>query len=176
MQMDVGLDTGPVLLARRVPIGPEDTAGTLEAKLALLGAEAIVEALAGLEAGRLTARPQPDSGVTYAQKLSREEARLDWSRTASEIERAIRAYNPAPGAYTTIDGQVLKIWGARVEAGGVPSRAPGEVLDRQDDTLAIACGTDILCVAELQRASGRRQTAAEFLRGHPLSPGTRLGT
>jgi methionyl-tRNA formyltransferase len=175
MQMDAGLDTGPVLLERRVPIAPDDTAGTLHDKLAAVGAEAIVSALTAMEMGSLPPLPQPDAGVTYAHKISRDEARVDWSRPAAEIERAVRAYDPAPGAYTSLDGQVLKIWRARAEDSRSPAN-PGEVVGTPDDMLAVACGAGILCLSEVQRAGGRRQPAAEFLRGRSVPPGTRLGT
>lgn len=175
MQMDAGLDTGPVLLERRVRIADDDTAGTLEARLAAAGAEAIVTALGAIEQGRLVARPQPEAGVTYAHKISRDEARLDWSRPAVELERAVRAYDPAPGAYTTLAGQPLKIWRACVRV-DFPAAEPGTVVSSADGMLAIACGQGTLSVSELQRAGGRRQPVAEFLRGHAIAPGTRLGT
>jgi methionyl-tRNA formyltransferase len=175
MQMDAGLDTGPVLLERRVPIAADETAGTLQEKLATLGAQAIVAALAALEQGRLPARPQPEAGVTYAHKVSRDEAHLDWSRSAVELERAVRAYDPAPGAHTTLAGQPLKIWRARAEPGDIGSGEWGTVLRSEDGSLAIACKEGILGVSELQRAGGRRQPVAEFLRGNPIAPGTRLG-
>jgi methionyl-tRNA formyltransferase len=175
MQMDTGLDTGPVLLERRVPIAANDTAGTLEAKLATAGAEAIVTALAELQEGRLVARRQPEAGVTYAHKISRDEVRLDWSRPAVELERAVRAYDPQPGAYTTLLGQPLKIWRARAEAGATNGVASGTVVESADD-LAIICGHGVLRVFELQRAGGRRQSAAAFLRGTPIASGARLGT
>jgi methionyl-tRNA formyltransferase len=176
MQMDPGLDTGPVLLERRVPIADDDTAGTLEAKLAVVGAEAIVAALAALEQGRLVAPAQSEAGITYAHKISREEARLDWSRSAIELERAVRAYDPAPGAYTTLAGEPLKIWRARAEPGDVDAGESGTVWRSAHGNLAIACGVGSLRIFELQRAGGRRQTVAEFLRGNPIAPGTRLGT
>lgn len=175
MQIDAGLDTGPVLLERRVPIADDDTAGTLEARLAAVGGEAIVAALGAIEQGRLVARPQPEAGVTYAHKISRDEARLDWLRPAVELERAIRAYDPIPGAYTTLAGQALKIWRARAESGLVAAAA-GTVVGSADGSLAVACGQGILRVTELQRAGGRRQSVAEFLRGHAIAPGQRLGT
>lgn len=175
MQMDPGLDTGPVLLERRVPIAPDETAGTLEAKLATTGGEAIVDALAALERGELRAQAQPEVGASYAHKISREEAELVWTRTATELERAIRAYDPAPGAYTTLSGQTIKVWRARTEASAPAGVEPGTVVDAAAE-LAIACGQGILRIQELQRAGGRRQLAAEFLRGTPIASGARLGT
>ena len=177
IQMDAGLDTGPVLLERRVPIEASDTAGTLRERLATIGAEAIVEVLSSLQEGRLVARPQPEAGVTYAHKISRDEARLDWSKSAVELERAVRAYNPAPGAYTTVAGQTLKIWQARAEAGDTGADAAGGVVVRSEDgVLSIACSEGLLSVYELQRPGGRRQPVAEFLRGYSMARGTQLGT
>jgi methionyl-tRNA formyltransferase len=175
MQMDPGLDTGPVLLERRVPIGADDTAATLEAKLAVTGGEAIVAALDGIERGELIPQPQPATGATYAHKITRDEARLDWSRTAIELERAIRAYNPAPGAYTTHAGQTLKIWRARADATATAAVEPGTVIANTGN-LAVACGAGILSILELQRAGGRRQQAQEFVRGTPIPSGARLDT
>ena len=163
MQMDAGLDTGPVLAQHRVPISPEDDAGTLHDKLAALGAEAMIAALGEIEAGRAHAVPQPASGVTYAAKVDKRETRLDWTRPAAELERAVRAFRPAPGATAPLGDEVLKIWRARVvEACG----APGTRVD--GDRLVVACGESALEIQELQRAGGRRMSAADFLRGRPL--------
>jgi methionyl-tRNA formyltransferase len=170
MQMDAGLDTGPVLLQKRMPITPEDDAASLHDKLAVLGAEAIVAALRELEAGRARAMPQPEEGVTYAAKIDKRDAHLDWSRPAVELERAVRALRPAPGAFGVLDGEPVKIWRARVA--GATGR-PGSILEAGQD-LVIACGEGALAVAEVQRAGGRRLGAAEFLRGHPLAPGARF--
>lgn len=174
MQMDAGLDTGPVLLVRRVPIASDETGGSLEAKLAVAGGETIVAALAAIGQGQLSSQPQSQAGVTYAHKISREEGRLAWVRTAVELERAIRAYDPVPGAYTTLGGQPLKVWRARADA-AQPGVEPGTVVDTTAD-LAVACGEGILRILELQRAGGRRQPAAEFLRGAAIVSGARLGT
>ncbi|HEU5178405.1 MAG TPA: methionyl-tRNA formyltransferase [Burkholderiales bacterium] len=170
MQMDAGLDTGPVLSRHPVPITADDDAGTLHDKLAAVGAEAIVAALADVEAGRARPVPQPASGVTYAAKVEKAEARLDWKQAASALERAIRAFRPAPGAYGLLEGEPVKIWRARVAAG---AGEPGSVLQTGDEIL-IACGEDALAVSELQRAGGRRLSASQFLRGHRLSPGARF--
>jgi methionyl-tRNA formyltransferase len=170
MQMDAGLDTGPVLLQKRIPIAAGDDAGTLHDKLAGLGADAIVAALSEVEGGRARAIPQPGTGATYAPKIEKRETRLDWSRPAVELERAVRAFRPAPGAFALLDGEPVKIWRARlVDAAG----EPGMVLRAQCE-VAIACGDHALAVSELQRAGGRRLSAAEFLRGHPLAPGARF--
>jgi len=170
MQMDAGLDTGPVLSRHPVPITPDDDAGTLHDKLAALGADAIVAALADIEAGRARPVPQPPSGQTYAAKIEKADTRLDWKQPAVALERAVRAFRPLPGAYGLLDGEPVKIWRARVvEKAG----EPGSVLHTGDDIL-IACGDAALAVSELQRAGGRRLTAEEFLRGHRLSPGARF--
>jgi methionyl-tRNA formyltransferase len=170
MQMEAGLDTGPVLLQQRVPIAPDADAGTLHEELAALGAAAIVAALAEIEAGRARATPQAGDGVTYAAKIDKRETRLDWSRPALELERAVRAFRPTPGAFALRDGEPLKIWRSRVVNG---SGQPGSVLDVQED-IVIACGERALAVTELQRSGGRRQPAAEYLRGHALAAGARF--
>lgn len=170
MQMDAGLDTGPVLLQKRVPIAADDDAGTLHEKLAVLGADAIVASLAEIEAGRARATPQPEAGATYAPKIDKRETRLDWARPAAELERVVRAFRPAPGAFALLEGEPVKIWRAQVvDAQG----APGTVLKVHDELL-IASGEGALAVSELQRAGGRRLTADEFLRGRPLAHGARF--
>jgi len=170
MQMDAGLDTGPVLMQKRIAVVPDDDAGTLHDKLAALGAEAIVAALDDIEKGRARAAPQPEVGVTYAAKIEKRETRLDWSRPATELERTVRAFRPAPGAFGLLDDQQVKIWRARVVHG---SGTPGTIL-ATDENLVIACGEEALAVSELQRAGGRRLSAAEFLRGYSLAPGARF--
>jgi methionyl-tRNA formyltransferase len=170
MQMEAGLDTGPLLSRHALAIAPDDDAGTLHDKLAVLGAEAIVMALADVEAGRARAIPQPASGATYARKIDKRETRLDWTQSASVLERAVRAYRPIPGAYAMLQAEPVKIWRARVrDAQG----EAGAVLDAQDEVV-IACGENALGVSELQRAGGRRLRAREFLRGHPLPAGVRF--
>ena len=170
MQMDAGLDTGPVLSMRALPIAPDDDAGSLHDKLAALGAETLVATLAELQAGAARATPQPPGGATYAAKIEKAETRLDWSRPALESERVIRAFRPVPGAFTLLADEVLKIWRVRVvEAKG----APGLVLEAGDE-IVVACGEKALAISELQRAGGRRQSAGEYLRGHPLPRGARF--
>jgi methionyl-tRNA formyltransferase len=168
MQMDAGLDTGPVLSQRKIEITHEDDAGTLHERLAALGAQMIVEALADLAAGRAHPVPQPLEGVTYAAKIARQETLLDWTRPASELDRAVRAFRPSPGASTLLDGQPIKIWRARVVE---RSLAPGALTGE----LVAGCGEGSLQILELQPAGGKRLLAAEFLRGHPLLPNARLG-
>jgi methionyl-tRNA formyltransferase len=176
MQMDAGLDTGPVLLKRRIPITNEDTAATLESKLATLGAECLTEALGGLERGRLVGIAQPEIGVTYAKKIAKEEARLDWKRSALDLDRAVRAYDPFPGAYTTLFGAPVKLWRARTDPTEGLVGAPGEVLESSAAGLCVACGQGVIRIHELQRPGGRRHTTQDFLRGNPIPAGTRLGT
>jgi methionyl-tRNA formyltransferase len=167
MQMDAGLDTGPVLSRQAVSISADDDAGTLHERLAELGAEMIVATLVELEHGRAQAVPQPSEGVTYAPKIGKEETCLDWKRPALELERAIRAFRPAPGARAQLEGQAIKIWRARVVDRHL---APGEVAH----DLVVGCGQGALEILELQRAGGRRQSASDYLRGHPLPRGARL--
>jgi len=164
MRMDAGLDTGPVLLQEKIPIETGDDAGTLHDKLATLGARLMVAALERIPDDP---RPQPDEGATYARKLTREDAQIDWQRPAAEIERAVRAFRPSPGAATRLGGEALKIWRARVVDG---RGAPGEVLSG----LVVACGEGAIAIDEIQRAGGRRVATAEFLRGRPLQPGDRF--
>ena len=171
MRMDAGLDTGPVLLERRIPIHARDTTGTLTEKLAGLGAEAIVEALDRLDS--LVSRAQDESKATYAAKVDKAEARIDWTQSAAEIDRRIRAFNPAPGAETTLNGGTLKIWEATVLVDG---RGPaGSVLEARDGQLLVACGAGALGIDALQRSGSRRMSASEFLRGAEVVPGTVLG-
>ncbi len=170
MVVDEGLDTGPMLLAEAVPIAAAETAETLHDRLAVLGARLIVEALEGLAAGRLRARPQPEDGVTYAAKLQRGEGRLDWRRPAAELERAVRAFSPWPGAEFEANGARIKVLAAEV-APGDPAAAPGTVLDAR---LTVACGEGALRLREVQRAGKAALDAEAFLRGFALAPGTRL--
>ncbi len=171
MQMDAGLDTGPVLSRHPVAIAADDDAGTLHDKLAELGAEAIVAALAEVEAGRARATPQPASGVSYAAKIEKRDTRLDWTQPAPMLERAVRAFRPTPGAYALLEGEPVKIWRSRVVN---VSGEPGAILEAHKE-LVVACGSQALAVAELQRAGGKRLAAAEFLRGRALAPGARFG-
>lgn len=171
MQMDEGLDTGAILAQRRLAIEPVDDTETLTARLAAVGAEMIVATLADIAAGRARAIPQAEEGASYAPKIAKDEAVIDWSRPCAEIERRIRALRPAPGAQTCWRGEPLKIW--RAECVG-RAGAPGTVLEARQ-ALVVACGEGALAVRELQRAGGRRLTAAEFLLGHQLAAGERLG-
>jgi len=168
MQMDAGLDTGPVLGQAATDITAQDDAGTLHDRLAELGAGLIVEVLADVAGGRGRAVPQPQAGVTYARKIDKRETWLDWTRPAAELERAVRAFRPAPGAATRLDGEPIKIWRARVVDQRLLPGAPS-------GDLVVGCGTGALQILELQRAGGKRLAAADFLRGHPLQPGAHFG-
>ena len=168
MQMDAGLDTGPIIAQRAVDLAPDEDAGTLHDKLASLGAEMIVAALEDIAAGRARAQPQSHPGVTYAPKVGKQEAALDWGRPAVELERAVRAFHPA---LTVIEGESLRIWRARV----VPGNAAAGTVIEAGARLVAACGEQALEILELQRAGGRRLPAAQYLRGRPIQPGTRLG-
>ncbi len=172
MKMDAGLDTGSMLAQRTLPIGEQDDAGTLHDKLAALGAEMIVAAVAGVAAGVACFAPQPSEGVTYARKIEKWESVLDWSRPATEIARVVRAMRPVPGAATTYAGETFKVWRARPVDG---IGAPGEILAADARGIVVACGEGSLAVSELQRAGGKRLTAAEFLRGKQLERGARFG-
>ena len=169
MQMETGLDTGPVLLSRALTIAADDTGGTLTGKLAQLGAGLIVEALNKLPGGELRAVAQPAEGVTYANKLSKQEAEIDWSQPAEMIERKVRAFNPFPGAQTRFRDQVIKLWQVRTETGF--SATPGQVLRADSDGILIACGADALAIVELQQAGGNRLSTVAFLAGNRIEPG-----
>ena len=171
MQMDRGLDTGPVLAAESLPIAADDTAGSLHDRLADLGARLIVSTLARLERGQLHAEPQADAGVSYAAKIVKAEAEIDWNEAAPVIERKVRAFNPLPGASTLLKGVGLKIWRARVSAAG---GVPGTILETGAKGIVVACGAQSLCVLELQRAGGKRLAPAQFLAGFHIAAGERL--
>ncbi|HUX30760.1 MAG TPA: methionyl-tRNA formyltransferase [Thiobacillus sp.] len=187
MQMDAGLDTGAMLSKTVVPILETDTAASLHDTLAAAGAAAIVAALANYPA--LVPQAQDDAQATYAAKLSKEEARLDWRQPADALARAVRAYNPAPGAWTLLDGAPLKIWSAHGVAGSGASKdtdflrasaheksdEAGTVLLAEADRLLVACGSGALALQEIQPAGGKRMTAAAFLAGRSLPAGARFG-
>jgi methionyl-tRNA formyltransferase len=174
MQMEAGLDTGPVLVSQEVAIASDETAASLHDKLAALGARCIVDCLPALERGELRGLPQPQEGVTYADKIQKSEAVIAWTKPAEALDRQIRAFNPFPAASTSLHGEPVRLWRSRVlqEMGG----PPGSVLDSSKDGIIVACGTGALCVLELQRASSKRLTAAEFLLGFPLPRGEQFGT
>jgi len=165
MQMDKGLDTGDVLLEQKTAIGPEDTAQTLHDRLATLGAQALLQVLDVLPG--VHPRKQDAAGATYAQKLTKEEARLDWSSTATELSRAVRGYNPWPVAFTLHLGQPLRIWRA-VPVTVTATQPPGTVLKAGREGIDVATGEGVLRVLELQAAGGRAQSAADFANGREL--------
>ena len=172
MQMDAGLDTGPVLAAEKVAIAPDDTAGALTSKLAQVGARLIVEALCNIN--RLTAKPQPE-GATYANKLTKSEAWLDWSSSAVQLERKVRAFNPFPIASSLLNGTTVRIWRALASGDRVADEAELGVVNAADaGGLRVTCGAGELVIMELQRAGGKRVTAREFLSGFPVQVGARF--
>ncbi|MBU6246943.1 MAG: methionyl-tRNA formyltransferase [Xanthomonadaceae bacterium] len=163
MQMEAGLDTGPVLLERRTPIGPDATGGSLHDRLSALGAEVLAEGLRRVMAGEtLTATPQPEAGATYAHKLDKAEAQLDFARPAIELERQVRAFDPWPVAEGEIAGERVRVWAARA-IGTVPGAAAGAVIAASRDGIDIACGSGALRVTAIQRAGGKRISAADYL-------------
>jgi methionyl-tRNA formyltransferase len=166
MRMDAGLDTGAMLLREAVPIGPTATGGDLTEKLAALGGRLIVETLRRLD--ELTPEPQPETGITYAKKLSRDEARLDWRADAERLERQVRAFDPWPGAFFQLGDERIRVLAAEVETG---SGAPGTVVDER---LTIACGKGVLRPTRLQRAGRGAMDTADLLRGFAIPPGTVL--
>ena len=172
MAMNQEMDAGDILLQRETPIAPDDTGGTLGERLARLGAAAIGEAIDGLQAGTLRPVPQPAAGVTFAPRIEREHCRLDWRRTAIELERQVRALAPSPSAFTTLGGKLLKVHRAALATGTGPA---GQVVAAGPDGLVVAAGTGALRLLEVQLEGRRRLSAAEFLIGHRLAPGTCLG-
>ena len=171
MQMDDGLDTGPVLMQEEIPILEDDTMGTLRDRLAELGAKLIVQALDALQAGVIKATPQSAEGVTYAAKLEKREARVDWRKGALTVNRQVRALNPSPGADARVRRVELKIWRCATATGRGNA---GEILSIGPDGLCVACGEGALVITELQRSGGKRLRAADFLRGFPLTAGERF--
>lgn len=171
MRMDAGLDTGPIVAQSRIPISKDDDAQSLHDHLAVLGARMIVDALERARDGSLRPEPQPAEGATYARKLEKGEARLDWRSPAVKLERQIRALRPSPGAFALQESAPLKVWRAEVRPG---DGEPGTVLRVDAKGILVACGENALLLTELQRAGARRLPAAEFLRGFPLRAGARL--
>lgn len=179
MQMDAGLDTGAMIEMARTPIDAHDTTATLHDKLAAQGAQLIVEALTVLErTGALSATPQSAEGVTYAEKIGKHEAALDWRRSAVELARQVRAFDPFPGGVATLDdGTALKIWAAEPVATAEPGAAaaqPGTIVDVSPQGVVIACGEGALRLTQLQKPGGKRLPVREFLAGAALAPGQRL--
>ncbi|HEY0914497.1 MAG TPA: methionyl-tRNA formyltransferase [Solimonas sp.] len=165
MRMDAGLDTGPMLLEEAIAITADTTAASLHDELQALGSRLIVEAVAGLERGGLQERTQPVDGATYARKLSKEEARIDWTRPAEEIARRIRAFNPVPVAWSELGGERLRLWLARAEAG---SGEPGTIVAADAQGIAVAAGEGIVRLQQLQWPGGKAMDAATAARGRKL--------
>ena len=172
MQMDAGLDTGDMLLVEAVPISAVDTTQSLHDRLAALGARMIVEALEAAASGGLRPRPQPADGISYAHKIEKHEAQIDWSQSAVAIDRRIRAFNPFPVAFSALGLEAIKLREATVLAQTAPVGAvPGQVLAVSDDAVDVCTGAGVLRVTRLQKAGGKALAAAEFLRGFELAPG-----
>ena len=168
MQMEAGLDTGPMLIRRSCPIGPHETAGELHDRLARLAAEVITQALPALAEARLTPEPQPAAGVTYAAKLDKAEAWIDWHQSALAIDRQIRAFNPWPIAQTRCGDQVLRIWRARPEPDRPEPAAPGTLVQADREGVAVATGEGRLWLEQAQLPGGRPLPAVELARGRAL--------
>lgn len=166
------LDAGDVILQRQIPIGPDETAGELEARLADLGAQMLVEAAALIARGEAPRLPQDHSRATYAGKISKADGELDWSRPARELVNLARAMNPWPCAFTTWEGRTLRVWRARPGSGQGP---PGRVLSAGEEGVVVAAGEGAVVLLEVQPEGRRRMTSGEFLRGHALGAGARLG-
>jgi methionyl-tRNA formyltransferase len=174
MLMDEGMDTGAMLLQEKMPIAPDDTAGTLSAKLAEAGGKLLIETLAQWEKGALVPQPQDHAQATMAPLLKKEDGLLDWTLTAEQLANRVRGLSPWPGAYTFAKGERWTIWraSASAQAGGA---VPGTIHSTTKDTILVATGKGLLAVTELQPANSRRMTAAQYLAGHPLPPGLILG-
>ena len=177
MQMDAGLDTGDMLLTQQIEIAPQDTTASLHDKLADLGGALIVQTLADAQANKLVRTPQPADGITYAHKIEKHEAALDWRLNAKQLAQRVRAFNPFPVATFHANGEVIKVWSAYAAAGPEPDTEPttnvgGTVLRADDSGVRIACGEGVLCITELQKAGGKRLHVAEFLRGFDIEVGS----
>jgi methionyl-tRNA formyltransferase len=168
MKMDAGLDTGPILLVRSTEIGASESGGSLHDRLAVLGAEAIVTAIDEWRSGQVTPVPQPVDGVTYAAKIRKEEALIDWTQPATDIGRKVRAFNPWPVAETRWHGQQLRIWEAQARP-GMAGGEPGQVVEARNGRIVVATGSGSLGLGQVQLAGRKITTAAEFLKAHPLA-------
>lgn len=178
MQMDAGLDTGPILLMQSIDIGPEETAGQLTERLALLGGRLIVSALQQIAQGKLRSRAQPSEGIVYARKVEKREAWIDWREPAERLAARIRAFDPFPGACSRMAGQTIKVWRARAllapsRALGTNASAPGTVVAVGSEGVLVACAQGVLQLEQLQRPGGRRLEAREFLARTPIAVGAR---
>ncbi len=177
MRISERMDSGDMLLQKAIPIAPDDTGGSLHDKLAQFGADTLGEALRLLKQGQLVARPQNEADATYAPLIKKEDGRIDWSREAIVIERHIRAFNPWPSAYTTVNGKLLKIFAAHVESHSRhSSAAPGTITEITPVSLVVATGAEALALTEVQLEGKKRLPIEEFLRGYSLAPGLTLGS
>ncbi len=172
MLLDSGMDSGPILLSKEVSVGPLETAGQLHDRLAVVGAELLLETISGLKTGLVSPKPQPDDGVSLAPMLKKEDGLLDWSRPAEELARQVRGLDPWPGAYTSFQGKNLKVFGAQALPG---QGQPGRIMALADGLIHVAAGRDCLALAELQLAGKNRQDAAQFWNGQHLQPGMVFG-
>ncbi len=183
MKMDAGLDTGPIVSQRRTPILPADDSATLHDRLAQLGAELLVETIPDYVAGKISPKPQPAEGASYAAKIKKEDGKIDWNEPAERILNRLRAFTPWPGIFTFLNCKTLKIWKCSVAVevwnkenmflkSGIK---PGTILSANKNGIVVLCGKDFLHVSELQREGGRRMGAAEFLAGHALRTGEKFG-
>ena len=177
MQMDAGLDTGDMLLTQQIEIAPHDTTASLHDKLADIGGALIVQTLADAQLNKLVRTPQPMGGITYAHKIEKHEAALDWRLSAKQLAQRVRAFNPFPVATFHANGEVIKVWSAYAVANGdtdtePTTNAPGTVLSADDSGVRIASGEGVLCITELQKAGGKRLPVAEFLRGFDIDVGS----
>ncbi|MES2185152.1 MAG: methionyl-tRNA formyltransferase [Pseudomonadota bacterium] len=175
MQMDAGLDTGDMLVEERVPITADDTTASLHDRLAALGGPQVAEALRQAAVGGLKPVPQPAEGVTYAHKIEKAEAAIDWALDAEAISRRVRAFDPFPGASTTIGAEVVKLWRCEADAAAGPAAAPGTVVSVSGAGIVVQCGRGMLRATVLQRPGGKRLAVADFLRGCPVAAGAVLG-
>jgi methionyl-tRNA formyltransferase len=171
--LEPSVDTGDVLLMRRLGIGEDETAGELHDRLAELGAEVVVETVEHLAAGTAEARPQDDRRASRAPKIFKEDAEIDWSRPAKEVHDHVRGLSPYPAAWTTHGGTLMKVYRTEIEKG---AGEPGEVIEANNDCLVVACGKRALAIREVQREGKSKMTAEEFLNGYTFHPGDRLGT
>jgi methionyl-tRNA formyltransferase len=174
MQMDAGLDTGDMLMMHRMPITPQDTTATLHDRMADLGGKLIVLALEQAAAGHLKPVPQPAEGVTYAHKIEKHEAAIDWSQDGAAIVRRVRAFNPFPGATATLNGEAIKVWSAQVGPTPPAGSDFGQIVAVALDGIAVTAMNSIVILTELQRPGGKRLPVADFLRGHTLQVGMRF--
>ncbi len=175
MLMDEGMDTGAILLQERLPIAPNDTAGTLSAKLAEVGGRLLVDTLAQFERGTLVPKPQDHTRATMAPLLKKEDGLLDWTLPALELANRVRGLSPWPGAYTYLGDDRWVIWTASAQDRSAAGEPPGTVLSATKEGLLVATGSGLLCITEFQPANSRRMSVAQYLTGHALAPGLRLG-